>query len=225
MSTVLLLVASSLGVLNEPVHGGVILLGDVLVHDHHRGSDDLVGLALLVVRAQSGPLAQLLSVGDAEQVRSVLGAQGLYQLDVVAVVARLGQDAKESLASIQDAARLAQTAVQRVGEQSLLQRLFDGVIQIESLRNRPSVKRDKKKKKKNAVKGTFSTGSSSFSSAATTGVVSTSGFTSVSVSILLRVPRCKKQERENRTLCDTRDTRPHAITPRASRRPWLARDQ
>ena len=104
------------------------------MHDHDAGSDDLVGLSVLVKGAQSGPFSELLSVGNANEMRAVFGTQSLHQLDVVAMIARLGQEAKEALTSIQNATRLAQTAVQRVGEQSLLQGLLDGIIKLESLK-------------------------------------------------------------------------------------------
>jgi hypothetical protein len=111
----------------------------------------LVGLSLLVVRAQTRPLSELDLVRHADQVCVVLLAQPLHDLVVVTVVAVLGQEAEQALTRVEDLARLAQTAVKRVGvpgkremsggkrvgrasepnSQSLAQRLLDGLVHSE----------------------------------------------------------------------------------------------
>jgi hypothetical protein len=152
-----------LGIVDQPLDSGVVLLGHVLVDDNHGSSDNLVGLSVLIVGAQTGPFSELLSVRDTQQMGSVLSAEGLHNLDVVSVVARLGQDAEQSLTRVQNTARLTQSTVQGVGPQGLLQGLLDGIIQLESLlhgllllgglqRERKKTKKKekgKKKKKKN----------------------------------------------------------------------------
>ena len=118
---------------NEPLDGGVRgALGHALVHADNGSANNAVSLTFLVVSAKSTPLAELLAVGDTQEVGTVLSAQSLNDLDVVGVVARLGQDAKERLTRVEDAAHLAQSAVQRARVQSLLQRLLDGRVQVQT---------------------------------------------------------------------------------------------
>ncbi len=75
---------------------GLRLLTEVADHNARAG-DHLAGLRLLVELAQTSPLAELLRVGDLDQVDVVLKAQRLNQPNVLGLLAVLSQNAKVSL--------------------------------------------------------------------------------------------------------------------------------
>jgi hypothetical protein len=66
--------------------------------DDGRARDDLAGVTLAVNLAQTSPLAELLGIGDFDKVDVVLVAKGLNKLQVLLLLARLGEDAEVSLA-------------------------------------------------------------------------------------------------------------------------------
>ncbi|RUO97168.1 hypothetical protein BC936DRAFT_140867 [Jimgerdemannia flammicorona] len=82
----------------EHVHGFGFLA--VIPNDDARASNDLAGVALAVDLAEAGPLAELLSVRNLDQVDIVLGAEGLDELDILLLRACLDKDRQMGLAPI-----------------------------------------------------------------------------------------------------------------------------
>ena len=74
-----------------------------------RGTSDLSWDTLLVVLALSEPLAELLSGVNLDQWDLVLLGKGGDQLDVLGVIAVLGEDAKVSILSVQSLSDLVET--------------------------------------------------------------------------------------------------------------------
>jgi hypothetical protein len=69
-------------------------LGAEVAHDQARAANDLAGLALAVVLAETGPLAELLRVRDLQQIDVVLLAESADERQVGGLVAVLGEDAQ-----------------------------------------------------------------------------------------------------------------------------------
>jgi hypothetical protein len=78
-----------------------VRVGPKVLDDDAGAADDLPGGALLVNLAETGHLAELLGLGDLDQVDRVLSAQGLNKLGVGGLRARGGKDAKVSLALVE----------------------------------------------------------------------------------------------------------------------------
>jgi len=127
----------------------------VVLDDDARAADDLAGDALLVELAEAGPLAEELGVRDLrarvpsesaleretrstegegergthlDEVDLVLGAQGLDELDVLALGARLVEDAEVGLALVEGLGALAEAAGEAVVDEGLLEDLLEGVL-------------------------------------------------------------------------------------------------
>lgn len=81
----------------ENVHG-LRLFTKVLDNDAGAGNN-LTGVTLTVDLAETGPLTELLSIGDLDQVDVVLSAKSLDKLDVLLLSAGLNKDSKMSLTS------------------------------------------------------------------------------------------------------------------------------
>lgn len=88
-----------------------------VTHDDARAVDHLPGVALAVEHAQTGPLAQHLSVRHLDQGDLVFRAQRDDQLLVRLLLARLVEHAHVRLASVERLGRLAQTAGETVVDQ------------------------------------------------------------------------------------------------------------
>lgn len=96
--------------------------------DDGRARDDLSGDAVLVELAEAGPLAEDLAVGDLDEVDLVLAAQGLDELDVLGLGARLVQDAQVRLTLVERLGRFAQAARESVVHERLLQHVLERVL-------------------------------------------------------------------------------------------------
>ena len=89
------------GGLEELLEDGEALGLLSVIGDNHAGAlDNLAGGALGVELAEAGPLAELHSLGHADEVHVDLVAERLDELGVVSLVAVLGEDAQERLAGL-----------------------------------------------------------------------------------------------------------------------------
>lgn len=95
----------------------------VVAHHDARAANDLPRVALAVDLAETGPRAQGLGVGDLEEVDLVLGAEGLDELDVLLLRARLNQDTEVGLAAVEGLGTLAEAARETVVDEGLLEDL------------------------------------------------------------------------------------------------------
>lgn len=84
------------------------------LHNNARAANNLYGLALFVVAAQTSPLTKGLGLLDCDQRNAMLAAQSVDELNVSLLVARVGQDAQVSLTSVESLHALAQTTSQTV---------------------------------------------------------------------------------------------------------------
>lgn len=78
-------------------------------------------------RTETGPLAELLAIGDLDERDLVLGAESDDELLVGLLLARLVQDTHVSLAAVKGLGGLAQTAGKAVVNQGQLQDTLEGV--------------------------------------------------------------------------------------------------
>ena len=101
-------------------------LNTVLLDDDARAADDLARVALTVDLAETGPGAEHLRVSDLDQVNLVLRAEGLDELDVLRLRARLDEHAQVGLALVERLGALAQAAREAVVHEGVLQDLLDG---------------------------------------------------------------------------------------------------
>lgn len=89
------------GILEELLEDGEALGLLPVVGDDDAGAlDNLAGGALGVELAEAGPLAELHSLGHADEVHVDLVAERLDELGVVSLVAVLGKDAQKRLAGL-----------------------------------------------------------------------------------------------------------------------------
>lgn len=89
------------GILEELLEDGEALGLFPVVGDDDAGAlDNLAGGALGVELAEAGPLAELHSLGHADEVHVDLVAERLDELGVVSLVAVLGKDAQKRLAGL-----------------------------------------------------------------------------------------------------------------------------
>ena len=89
------------GGLEELLEDGEALSLLAVVGDDDAGAlDNLAGGALGVELAEAGPLAELHSLGHADEMNVHLIAKRLDELGVVSLVAVLGEDAEERLAGL-----------------------------------------------------------------------------------------------------------------------------
>merc|ERR1719412_2464598 len=98
--------------------------------DAGRTFHHLPGLPLAVNLAEAGPLAQLHVAVNLDERNSVLHAQSCDQLLVHRLVTVLSQDAEEGLSLVQSLGSLPHTAGESVSDQSLLQHLLDGGVDV-----------------------------------------------------------------------------------------------
>ena len=99
-------------------------LNTVVLDDNARAADDLARVALTVDLAETGPGAEHLRVTDLDQVDLVLRAEGLDELDVLGLSARLDEDAQVRLALVKRLRALAETASETVVDEGVLQDLL-----------------------------------------------------------------------------------------------------
>ena len=99
-------------------------LDAVVLNDDARAADDLAGVALTVDLAETGPGAEDLRVSDLDEVDLVLRAEGLDELDVLGLRARLDEHAQVRLALVQGLRALTETASKTVVNESVLQDLL-----------------------------------------------------------------------------------------------------
>ena len=113
-------------------------LNTVVLDDNARAADDLARVALTVDLAETGPGAEHLRVTDLDQVDLVLRAEGLDELDVLGLSARLDEHAQMRLALVQRLRALTQPARETVVDerrlQNLLQKLLVHSIPIVSIK-------------------------------------------------------------------------------------------
>lgn len=89
------------GILEELLEDGEALGLLPVVGDDDAGAlDNLAGGALGIELAEAGPLAELHSLGHADEVHVDLVAERLDELGVVSLVAVLGKDAQKRLAGL-----------------------------------------------------------------------------------------------------------------------------
>jgi hypothetical protein len=82
---------------------------------------------LAIARTETGPLAELLAVGNLDQRDLVLRAQGNDQLLVGLLLALLVQDTHVSLTAVQGLGSLTQTTGKTVVHESQLQNTLEGI--------------------------------------------------------------------------------------------------
>ena len=99
-------------------------LNTVVLDDDARAADDLARVTLAVDLAQASPGAENLCVTDLDQVDFVLRAQGLDELDVLGLSARLDEHTQVRLALVKRLRALAQTASKTVVDEGVLQNLL-----------------------------------------------------------------------------------------------------
>ena len=99
-------------------------LDAVVLDDNARAADDLARVTLAVDLAQASPGAENLCVTDLDQVDFVLRAQGLDELDVLGLSARLDEHAQMRLALVQRLRALTQPARETVVNERRLQNLL-----------------------------------------------------------------------------------------------------
>ena len=98
-----------------------------VLHDDARAADDLARVTLAVDLAQASPGAENLCVTDLDQVDFVLRAQGLDELDVLGLRARLDEDAQVSLTLVERLGTLTETAGKTVVNERVLQDLLQSM--------------------------------------------------------------------------------------------------
>jgi len=98
-----------------------------VLDDDARAVDNLSRVALTVENAKTGPLAELLSVGNLDEGDLVLGAESDDELLVGLLLAGLVQDTHVSLAAVEGLGSLAETAGKTVVHESELQDTLEGV--------------------------------------------------------------------------------------------------
>ena len=101
-----------------------LALGTVVLDDDARAADDLAGVALTVDLAETSPGAEDLRVTDLDEVDLVLRAEGLDELDVLGLRARLDEHAQVRLALVQGLRALTETASKTVVDEGVLQNLL-----------------------------------------------------------------------------------------------------
>ena len=101
-----------------------LTLDTIVLDDDARAANDLAGVALTVDLAETSPGTEQLGVGDLNQVNLVLGAEGLDELDVLGLRARLDEDAQVSLTLVERLGALAQTTSKTVVDEGVLQNLL-----------------------------------------------------------------------------------------------------
>lgn len=113
----------------EVVEQDAALLGLLtpVLDDDARAVDDLAGVALAVDLAETGPLAELLAIGDLDERDGVLAAEGDDQLLVGLLLARLVEDAHVGLAAVEGLGGLAETTGQTVVDEGDLEDSLQGV--------------------------------------------------------------------------------------------------
>ena len=99
-------------------------LNTVLLDDDARAPDNLAGVALAVDLAETRPSAENLGVTDLDEVDLVLSTEGLNELDVLGLSARLDEDAQVRLTLVKRLGALAQTTSETVVDEGVLQNLL-----------------------------------------------------------------------------------------------------
>lgn len=102
------------------------LLTPVLNNDA-RAVDDLAGVTLTVQNAKTGPLAELLAIGNLDERNLVLIAESNDQLLVGLLLAVLVQDAHVSLTTVKSLRGFSETAGETVVHESELENTLEGV--------------------------------------------------------------------------------------------------
>lgn len=99
-------------------------LNTVLLDDDARAPDNLAGVALAVDLAETRPSAENLGVTDLDEVDLVLSTEGLNELDVLGLSARLDEDAQVRLTLVKRLSALTETASKTVMDERVLQDLL-----------------------------------------------------------------------------------------------------
>jgi len=99
-------------VLEEGVE--VFRRGSVVLDDNARACDNFPRLALPVEHAEARPFAQLLGVGDFDEIDVVLCAEGFNQLDIGGLTAVLSQDTEVGLSSVEGFGALVESTREAV---------------------------------------------------------------------------------------------------------------
>ena len=102
-----------------------LAVSTVVLDDDTRAANDLAGVTLLVDLAETSPGTEDLGVTDLDEVNLVLSTEGLDELDVLGLSARLDEYAKMRLALVERLGALAQTARKTVVNERRLQNLLD----------------------------------------------------------------------------------------------------
>ena len=101
-------------------------LNTVVLDDDAGAADDLARVALTVDLAETSPGAEDLRVTNLDEVDLVLSAEGLDELDILGLSARLDEDAQVRLALVKGLRTLAETTSETVVNKSVLQNLLHG---------------------------------------------------------------------------------------------------
>ena len=102
-------------------------LDAVVLNDDARAADDLAGVARTVDLAETGRGAEDLRVSDLDEVDLVLRAEGLDELDVLGLSARLDEHTQVRLALVKCLRALAQTTGKTVVNERVLQDLLQSM--------------------------------------------------------------------------------------------------
>lgn len=95
-----------------------------VLNNNAAAADDLAGVALAVDFAETSPGTEDLCVTDLDQVDLVLGAEGLDELDVLGLCARLDEHAQVGLALVEGFSALAEASGKSVVDERVLQDLL-----------------------------------------------------------------------------------------------------
>ena len=96
----------------------------VVLDDDTRAADDLAGVALTVDLAETSPGTEDLGVTNLDEVDLVLSTEGLDELDVLGLRARLDEDAQVRLALVKRLRALTKTASETIMDESVLEDLL-----------------------------------------------------------------------------------------------------
>jgi hypothetical protein len=107
----------------------------VILHTSTRALDNLGWVAFGIDLAESNPLSELGVLWNLQERNALLLAKTLDELDVVAIVAVLGQDNKLGLSLLNASANFVESARQRVASKRLLEDLLQSSHQIHWLPN------------------------------------------------------------------------------------------
>lgn len=111
----------------KATYAALLAVGTPVLDDNARAVDDLAGVALTVENTETGPLAELLAVGNLDEGDLVLVAESNDEFLVRLLLAGLVKDAHVGLAAVEGLGSLAETARKTVVHEGELEDTLEGV--------------------------------------------------------------------------------------------------